>query len=174
MATQLVDEDRIRLAQQLGVFGLDGAQDAHTEARPRKRMAIDHIVRQPELDPELANLVLEQFAQRFYKVKLHNLRQAADIMMRFDRSLTAKTDRLDNIRIQRPLCQELDITYSRRFGFENINKRCPDRLALLLGIIDAVEFRQDFAAALKSKFGDDVVLQFGGGTIGHPMGIQGV
>ena len=25
---------------------------------------------------------------------------------------------------------------------------------------------------LRDLFGDDVVLQFGGGTIGHPMGIQ--
>ncbi len=25
---------------------------------------------------------------------------------------------------------------------------------------------------LLSSFGDDVVLQFGGGTVGHPMGIQ--
>jgi hypothetical protein len=42
MVAQFLDEDRVGAAQQVGVFLLDLAQDAHAQARPRKRMAVDH------------------------------------------------------------------------------------------------------------------------------------
>ncbi len=46
---QFVDEDRIGLGQQFGVFALHFAEDAHAQARARERMAVDHAARQAEL-----------------------------------------------------------------------------------------------------------------------------
>ncbi|MEM5436687.1 form I ribulose bisphosphate carboxylase large subunit [Paraburkholderia diazotrophica] len=71
-------------------------------------------------------------------------------------------------------------------GFYNVCREARNEIDLQRGLF----FEQDWAALKKvmpvasggihagqmhqllSLFGDDVVLQFGGGTIGHPMGIQ--
>lgn len=60
---QLLDEDGVGLAQDVGVLLLHLAEDAHAQARPREGVTVDHVVGQAELDAELAHLVLEQLAQ---------------------------------------------------------------------------------------------------------------
>ena len=66
---QLVDEDRVGAAQQVGALARDLAQDAHAQARARERMAEHHVARQAELEPQLAHLVLEELAQRLEQLR---------------------------------------------------------------------------------------------------------
>jgi len=47
-------------------------------------MAVDHVVGQPELDADLAHLVLEQLLQRLEQRELHALGEAADVVVRLD------------------------------------------------------------------------------------------
>ena len=57
-----------RIAQALaGHF----AEDAHGEAGAGERLALNDLVRQPELRADLAHLVLEQLAQRLDELELH-------------------------------------------------------------------------------------------------------
>src|SRR5262245_8866296 len=60
---QLVDENRVRTSQEVGVFPFDLAEDADTEAGPRKRMSEDDLVWQSECEAEFSHLVLEEFAE---------------------------------------------------------------------------------------------------------------
>ena len=82
---QLLDEDRVGAAQQVGVFLLHLAEDAHAQARARERMAVHHLVRQAERHAELAHLVLEQVAQRLEQLQAQRLGQAADVVVALDR-----------------------------------------------------------------------------------------
>ena len=49
---------------------------------PGERLAPQHVPRQAELGAELADLVLEQLAQRLDQLELHALGQAADVVVR--------------------------------------------------------------------------------------------
>ena len=132
---QLVDEDRVGAAQQIGVLALHLAQDAHAEARARERMAVDHLARQAELQPELAHLVLEELAQRLEQLQVQRLGQAADVVVRLDRVrlLRLRARRLDHVRIDRALREPFRAARSlRRFALEDVDEQPPDDLALLL------------------------------------------
>ena len=100
MLAQLLDEDGVGAAQQVGVFALHLAEDAHAEARARERMAVHHLARQAELDAELAHFVLEQLAQRLEQLEVQLLRQAADVVVRLDdvRLACLRAGRLDHVR----------------------------------------------------------------------------
>ena len=80
----LLEIDRIGLAQDRQLLRRDVAGDADGEAGTRERMAADQAVRQAELAAERAHLVLEQLAQRLDQLQVHALRQAADIVVRLD------------------------------------------------------------------------------------------
>src|SRR6266571_1699833 len=81
---QLLDEDRIGAAQQLGVFALHLAEDAHAQARAREGMAEHQLARQPEREAELPHLVLEELAQRLQELQVQRVREPADVVMRLD------------------------------------------------------------------------------------------
>ncbi len=49
--------------------------------RPRERMAIQHVVRQAQLQTNLTHFVFEQLFQRFNQPLSSSLRQAADIVV---------------------------------------------------------------------------------------------
>ena len=82
---QFLDEDGVRAAQQVGIFLFHLAEDAHAQARAGEGMAVDHVVRQAEGDPELAHFVLEQLAQRLEQLQAERRRQPADIVVALDR-----------------------------------------------------------------------------------------
>src|SRR5439155_104950 len=63
-ATQFLDEDRVRTAQQLCTLARHLAQNAHAQPRAGKWMPKHELARQAQSDPELTYLVLEQLAQR--------------------------------------------------------------------------------------------------------------
>ncbi len=76
---------------------------------PGERMSADHLLGQSELAADVAHFVLEQLAQRLDELELHPGLQAADVVMRLDRDrrTAARRVRLDHVRVQRSLHQEL-------------------------------------------------------------------
>ena len=107
---QLLDEDGVGAAQQVGVFALDLAEDAHAQARARERVAVDHLVRQAQRHAEFAHLVLEQVAQRLQQLQAQRLGQAADVVVALDRGRLLAwlgAAGLDHVGVDRALRQPL-------------------------------------------------------------------
>src|SRR6059058_2104603 len=81
---QLLDVDRIRAPQELGVLGAHLAEDPHREPRSGEGVAMGELARQPELGAEPAHLVLEQLAQRLDELETHPLGEPAHVVVRLD------------------------------------------------------------------------------------------
>ena len=75
-AADLLEQDRIRAAQDREPLLGHLADDADREARPRERLAPDHPLGEPELLADPADLVLEEQAQRLDELHPHVLGQA--------------------------------------------------------------------------------------------------
>ena len=144
MAVKLFEINRIRLAQQVGVLFFYFTEDAYPQTRPRKRMAVDHLVRQTEFRADGAHLVLEQLTQRLQQLEVHALRQAADVVVRLDDvGLPGPgRGRLDHVRIDGALGKPFGILDFRRLCLEYFDEHTPDDLAFLLRIGDALERRK--------------------------------
>ena len=117
----------------------DLAGDADGEAGARERMAADERLGQAELAAELADLVLEQLAQRLDQLHVHPLGQAADIVVALDRHRRAagEADALDHVGIERALGEEIGAADLLRLGLEHVDEGLADELALGLGVGDA-------------------------------------
>ena len=105
----LVEIDRVGLAQDVELLAGDLAGHADGEARTRERMAAHERLRQAELAAEHADLVLEEFAQGLDELHVHALGQAAHIVVALDRHRRAAGEghALDHVRIERALRQEI-------------------------------------------------------------------
>ncbi|OPF33664.1 cytosine deaminase [Pseudomonas aeruginosa P47] len=136
---QFLDEDVVGLAQQVGVLLLHLAEDAHAQARAGERVAVDHVVGQAQLQADLAHFVLEQFAQRLDQFELHVLRQAADVVVRFDHMGLAGlgAGRLDHVGVDGALGEELHVLQLGGFFVEDFDEGAADDLALLFRVGDA-------------------------------------
>src|SRR5258708_14693792 len=141
---QFLDEDVIGQSQRLSRLGGNLAEDAHAEAGPRKRVAVQHGCGEPELDANAAHLVLEQLAQRFDQLELHALRQAADVVMALDhvRLARAGAGRLDDVRINRALGEKIDAADLRGLGLEDLYEQAADELALGLRVSNSTQRRE--------------------------------
>ena len=116
------------------------AQDPDGEPGAGERMPADHFLRQAQLPAHLADLVLEQFAQRLDQREGQPLGQSPHVVMGLDgdRGAAPGRDRLDHVGIEGALHQEPDVVaHLPRFGLEDVDERVPDAPALLLGIGDA-------------------------------------
>src|SRR3546814_1954784 len=93
------------------------ARNTDGESGAGERVPSDKGFRKAEFPAKLANLVLEQFAQRLHQRHLHPLRQAADIVMALDRHRRAagEAHAFDNIRIERALSEEIGPADPARF-----------------------------------------------------------
>src|SRR5690606_40152494 len=143
-AAQLLDEDGVGLGQQFGVFGFDLAEDAHAKARARERVAVDHLARQSEFDADTAHLVLEQLAQRLDQAQLHEVRQAADVMVALDdvRLAGLAAGRFDHVGIDRALRQPLHVVEPGGLLVEDFDEQVADDLALGFRVLDAGQRRE--------------------------------
>jgi hypothetical protein len=101
-------------------------------------MPPDDSGRQAELRSDRTHLVLEQRAQRLHQLELQIVGQSADIVMALDIGGTLTATGLNNVRIQRSLYQELNLTgladHLAGSSLERPNAQPTDDLALLLGI----------------------------------------
>ena len=104
-------------------------------------MAADHCLRQSKLAPDVAHLVLEQFAQRFDEREAHPRLEATDVVMCFDgdRGTTARRSRLDDIRVERALHQEFGVAGTARRILEDIDERVTDDATFFLRVFHAAE-----------------------------------
>jgi hypothetical protein len=59
---QFVDEDRIGVAQEIGILAFHFPEDANPEPRAGEGMPEHHVVRQSEREAQLAHFVLEELA----------------------------------------------------------------------------------------------------------------
>src|SRR5213082_1703209 len=138
---QLLDVDRIRAPQELGVLGAHLAEDPHREPRSGEGVAMGELARQPELGAEPAHLVLEQLAQRLDELETHPLGEPAHVVVRLDdlRLAGAGAGGLDDVGIDRALGEELDAFETLRLLVEDLDEGPADHLALGLGVGDAGE-----------------------------------
>ena len=60
------------------------AQNSHAQARSGKGMTVNHVMWQSKGLPQLADLVLEEFAQGLEQLQAELFRQATDVVMAFD------------------------------------------------------------------------------------------
>ncbi|GBE11626.1 hypothetical protein BMS3Abin12_02215 [bacterium BMS3Abin12] len=141
VGAQLLDEDGVGQAQGIGVVLAHLAEDAHAEAGPREGVAIDHVGGQAEFDPDLAHLVLEQFAQRLDELEVHALRQPAHVVVRLDhvRLAGGRAGRLDHVRVDRALGEPAHALDPRGLLLEDLDEQAADDLALAFRVGHALE-----------------------------------
>ena len=118
------------------------------ETRAGERVALDEPVGQSQFAAQFAHLVLEQLAQGLDQPQFHARRQAADIVMRFDRDrrTAERAHRLDHVGVEGSLRQELDIADLLRLFVEDVDERGADRFALFFGVGDAGELFEEQVA----------------------------
>ena len=145
MFADLVDEHRVRLAQDHQFLAGDLAGAADGKAGAGEGVAADEAGRQAKLAAKRPHLVLEQLAQRFHQGHAHLLGQAADIVVRLDRHgrPAGKADRFDDIGIERALGQEPRPAHRSGMFLEDFDEQSPDGLALDLGVADPFQRAQE-------------------------------
>ena len=138
---QLLDKDVIRQLQQVCVFTLHFAQDAHSESRPRERVSIDHLAGQAQFEADFAHLVLEQFAQWLDELHTHFLGQATHVVMRLDdvRLTRLSASGFDHVGVNRALREPVNAFEFVRFLIEDIDEQAADDLALIFGVTNTLE-----------------------------------
>ena len=132
--------DSIGLLHNLDLLRCDLADDADAKAGAGERLAIDEMLGDAKLAASLSHLVLEQEAQRLDDLlEVDAVGQAADIVVALDDGGLAETA-LNDIGIDRPLHEEIDLADLLRFGFKDTDEFFADNLALLLRFCHSLEF----------------------------------
>src|SRR5581483_5310394 len=130
----LVLHDQLGGAKDLQAFGRHLAHDPARDARPRDRLAPHDLLGQPELLPDLADLVLEQVAERLDELEVHDLGQPTDVVVALDPGSGTRSG-LDHVRVERALHQEARPDRPRGL-LEDANELLAHRPALGLRIRD--------------------------------------
>ncbi|MPL73681.1 hypothetical protein SDC9_19487 [bioreactor metagenome] len=146
----LVDIDRIRLAQDREFLAGDLAGAADRQARAREGVTADELRRQAKLATKGADLVLEEFTQRLDQLQPHLLRQTAHIVVRLDRhrGTARERDAFDHVGIERALGQELGALDLVRVVLEHVDEEPADRLALHFRVRHALERAEEERALI--------------------------
>ncbi len=154
-------------AQQVGVFLLHLAEDAHAQARTGERVAVDHVVGQAEFQAEATDFILEQFAQWLDQFQVHLFRQATDVVVRLDHVGLAAlgAGRLDHVRVDGALGEKLDVVQLAGLGIEHVDEGAADDLALLLRVGFAGQVGEELVFGVGANHLDAHVL----GEHGHHL-----
>jgi len=137
----LLDHDAVGVAEDFQPGGRDLPEDADREARTGEGLAEHDFAGQPELEAQLAHLVLEKAFQRLEKLKPHLPGQAAHVVVALDhrRRVAANRHRLDHIRVERPLGQKPGLARAAGRVLENLDEGLANDLALPFGVGHALE-----------------------------------
>src|SRR5206468_5334480 len=109
-APNLLLHDGVGLAEQIEPVRRHLTEDADRQPGARERLPPDDLGRKPEEPAELADLVLEELAQRLDELELHLLRESPHVVVRLNRGRgPAKRDRLDDVGIERALGEPRDL-----------------------------------------------------------------
>ena len=160
---ELLAQDGIGLTQRLQTIARDGTQAAHTQTRTREGLTINHIVRQTQLYTTGTHLILEELTQRLHEGKLQILRQTAHVVVRLNHLGRLRTA-LHDVGIDRTLTQEVDTVQLAGLLLKDADKLATDDLALLLGILHALELREE---ALRSIDIDQVGVELVAEYLNH-------
>src|SRR5690606_27730186 len=127
-----VEIDRIGLTEDVELFAGDAARAADGKARSREGVAANKALRNAEIAAELADFVLEQFAQRLDQLHVHAFWQAAHIVVRLDgdRGAASERHRFDDVGIKRTLGEELRAAELLGFFLESFDEETANDLAL--------------------------------------------
>ena len=117
------------------------ADDPDGKARTRERLTEHHVVGQPQRQPDVANLVLEQVAQRLDQLEAEVFGKSADVVVGLDLVgvVGVMRGQLDHIGIERSLREEIDVPEPGCLLFEDTDERRPDAPPFLLGVDDPAE-----------------------------------
>ena len=159
----LFQVDGVGEAQDAQPLGGHGADDADGEARTREGMAADQRIVEAQGAADAAHLVLEEFAQRLDELEGHVVREAADVVVGLDgRRRAAHRERLDHVRVERPLHEEAGVGAQLAGGvLEDADKGLADDPALPLGVGDALEGREELRPGFDHLQADPHVLAEG-------------
>ena len=137
--------------------GLVTSQATDREARPRKRVPPDQILRQTKLQPQPPHFVFEQIPERLDELKAELRGKAADVVVQLDGGgwPVERGATFDHIRIERPLCQEASVLDFLGLFLEAFDERVSDAAAFFLRLGDAFERFQESLFA-----GDNVEVRF--------------
>ena len=145
---ELLTGDGVGRPQHLQTLGGDRTDDADAEARAGEGLAPHDGLRHPQLEPDLAHLVLEQRPQRLDQLELQVLRKATHVVVRLDVGRAGAAAGLHHVGVEGALDEELHrVVVGAAVRAHDVTGRLledPDELpaddpALLLGIRDAVE-----------------------------------
>ena len=137
---------------------------------PGKRLAEHHVLREPEREPDVANLVLEEIAQWLDELEPEVLRQSADVVMGLDlgRVVGVVRRRLDDVGVERPLGEEIDRSQSSRLLLEDADERRADAAAFLLGVDHAGERVEELVGGVDV---DEVDVALGAHHVDDPIAL---
>ena len=142
--------NRIGGSKNLQPFLAYRPDDADRQTRTRERVSPDDLFRQPEVEADLANFVLEECPQRFHQGEFQIVREATDVVMTLDVRRSRSATGFHDVGVQRPLDQKIDTAARPRFRddlasgvFEDADELPPDDLALGLRFLDALERVQE-------------------------------
>ena len=136
----LLEQDRVRLPEDLEPLAIDLADDAYGEAGAGERVAPHDLLGEPELLADTPHLVLEQLPQRLDELHRHVFWQAADIVVRLDPRRDARLAAgLDHVGVEGSLDEEAHVAESRGLLLEDADEILADPPSLLLRVADALE-----------------------------------
>src|SRR5664280_276889 len=152
-ALDFADDNVVGFLQQGPALGSHLAQDAHRQSRPGKRLTLQDLFRHAQVAADLAHFVLEQVFEWLDQLELHEVGQAADIVMALDGlRRPAHRARLDHVGIQRALHQPIDFAVQLldavRLFLEDRDELVADDLALLLRLADAGQLAEEAFAGV--------------------------
>ena len=107
----LFADNSVCVAENLELFWGNGANDADSKARTWEWLPVDKVLRQTKRDAQRANLVLKEMIQRLNQVKVNALWEWNQVVVALDGCSFAAgltSTRLNNVRIDGTLCQELN------------------------------------------------------------------
>ncbi|MEY5025724.1 MAG: hypothetical protein RLZZ244_1252 [Verrucomicrobiota bacterium] len=148
-------DNGVGFAQDAEALCGDVPEDADGEAGSRERLAVNDFLWESELGSDLADFVLEEFAQGFDELELHVFGKSADVVMALDErgGVAGDGDAFNDVRVEGPLSEELVIRgvfgASAFFGevgdgvFEDLDELAPDDSAFFFGVGDALEFLEE-------------------------------
>lgn len=157
------DKNVIGLAGNLDTLRGNLAEDADGDAGAGEGVSHDELLVEAELASELADLILEELAERLNELEAvalgHALGQATDVVVSLDGLAgTLEGDALNDIRVEGALQEELNLAGAVRVGgfllnafglhLENVNELATNEAALGLGVSDTLEAVEELLAGV--------------------------
>ena len=137
----LFQDALIGLAQYFEAFPGHFADNANCQTGPREGLSFKDKLRYSQMLSDGADLILEQFTERFDQPQFQVLRQPADIMVAFDhrRRPACRRKGFNHIRIERPLGQKRGVLDLFRFFDEHLGEFIPDDLSFFFRVSDLLQ-----------------------------------